>query len=50
MVCVNEATNYCARSSNEAKYGALRCHIEILSKSTDEYQNVLNNIHSTQYR
>lgn len=47
MVSVSEATSWAVRSSLEAKYRALRCHIAPLSKDTVEYSNVMSLIETT---
>lgn len=47
MLSVSEATNFSTRSSDEAKLVALGCHLADLSKSSDEYMNIVNNLQST---
>ncbi|XP_028417262.1 protein mono-ADP-ribosyltransferase PARP4-like isoform X3 [Dendronephthya gigantea] len=47
---VNEATNFSTRSSDEAKYKACGCHLESLSKTTDEYLNIVNKVLSSSTR
>ena len=47
MVAVNEATGWETRSSVEAKYRALRCHIVPLSNDTVEYAEVMSLVKTT---
>ena len=50
MVNVSEATNYSTRSSDEAKYKALGCHLENLAKPSNEYMNIVNRVQSSSER
>ncbi|ESO93254.1 hypothetical protein LOTGIDRAFT_119348, partial [Lottia gigantea] len=44
MISVTEATNWSIRSSSEAKYKALRCHIQHLDSNNTQFHTVKNNI------
>ncbi|KAK3097154.1 hypothetical protein FSP39_006899 [Pinctada imbricata] len=46
MVSVSEATDWNMRGSVEAKYKALRCHIEFHNKSQPTYKSVKDRIYS----
>jgi len=48
VVAVSESTNWSVRSGSDAKYGALRCNIECLDPSCEEYSRVLNRVTSSQ--
>lgn len=47
MVTVNELTNWNIKASIEAKYRALKCHIETLDHNTHEYTTVCDMISSS---
>lgn len=47
MVTVNELTNWNIKASIEAKYRALKCHIETLGYDTHEYATVCDMISSS---
>ena len=40
MLTVNELTNWNIKASIEAKYRALKCHIETIEHDTQEYTNI----------
>ena len=48
IVGVSEATNWSTRSSLDAKYRALRCHIESLPENHCEYNDIKNMVLSSQ--
>ncbi|CAF1684492.1 unnamed protein product, partial [Adineta ricciae] len=50
MLTVNELTNWNVKASIEAKYRSLKCHIETMSNSTSEFQNIFNFIQSSTNR
>ena len=50
MLSVSEATNFSPRSSDEAKYKAMGCYLENISKTSDEYMNVVNRLQSESLR
>ncbi|CAF4031559.1 unnamed protein product [Rotaria sp. Silwood2] len=47
MVTVNELTNWNIKASIEAKYRALKCHIETIKNDTHEYATICNMISSS---
>jgi hypothetical protein len=47
MVTVNELTNWNIKASIEAKYRALKCHIETIKHDTQEYQTIKEMINSS---
>ena len=47
MLTVNELTNWNMKASIEAKYRALKCHIETMGSSTPEFKNIVNLIQSS---
>lgn len=47
MLTVNELTNWNVKASIEAKYRALKCHIETLDSSTSEFKNVTDLIQTS---
>ncbi|CAF5048037.1 unnamed protein product, partial [Rotaria magnacalcarata] len=47
MVSVNELTNWNIKASIEAKYRALKCHIETLKNDTNEYITISDMISSS---
>ncbi|CAF1124393.1 unnamed protein product [Adineta steineri] len=47
MATVNELTNWNVKASIEAKYRALKCHIESIENNTLEYTTISNMIHSS---
>ncbi|CAF3743237.1 unnamed protein product [Rotaria sp. Silwood1] len=47
MVTVNELTNWNIKASIEAKYRALKCHIETIKNDTHEYATISNMISSS---
>ncbi len=47
MLTVNELTNWNVKASIEAKYRALKCHIETVAGSTPEFKNIANLIQSS---
>jgi hypothetical protein len=47
MLTVNELTNWNVKASIEAKYRALKCHIETVASSTSEFKNIANLIQSS---
>ncbi|CAF2617524.1 unnamed protein product [Rotaria sp. Silwood2] len=47
MLTVNELTNWNVKASIEAKYRALKCHIETVNSSTSEFKNVVKLIQSS---
>ena len=50
MVAVSEATSWAVRTSVEAKYRALRCHIAPLSTNSAEYNKVKSLLDSSTNR
>ena len=44
---VNELTNWNIKGSTEAKYRALKCHLETINSSTSEYKNIAKLIQSS---
>ncbi|CAF4876795.1 unnamed protein product [Rotaria sp. Silwood1] len=47
MLTVNELTNWNVKAPIEAKYRALKCHIETVDNSTPEFKNVADLIQSS---
>lgn len=47
MLTVNELTNWNVKASIEAKYRALKCHIETLEEDTQEYSTIEEMIRSS---
>ncbi|CAF4643940.1 unnamed protein product [Rotaria sp. Silwood1] len=47
MLTVNELTNWNIKAPIEAKYRALKCHIETVDSSTPEYKNIAELIQSS---
>ncbi len=47
MLTVNELTNWNIKASIEAKYRALKCHIEPIENETHEFTTISNMIHSS---
>lgn len=47
MVTVNELTNWSVTASIEAKYRALKCHIETLDRDSPEYSTISETINSS---
>ncbi|CAF1141127.1 unnamed protein product [Rotaria sordida] len=47
MLTVNELTNWNVKAPIEAKYRALKCHIETVASSTPEFKNIANIIQSS---
>ena len=47
MVTVNELTNWNIKASIEAKYRALKCHIETVENDSHEYQTIKDMINSS---
>ncbi|CAF4531398.1 unnamed protein product [Rotaria sp. Silwood2] len=47
MLTVNELTNWNVKAPIEAKYRALKCHIETVDRSTPEFKNVAKLIQSS---
>ncbi|CAF2450560.1 unnamed protein product [Rotaria sp. Silwood2] len=47
MITVNELTNWNIKASIEAKYRALKCHIEAIKNDTHEYGTISNMISSS---
>ena len=47
MLTVNELTNWNVKASIEAKYRALKCHIETLEDDTQEYSTINEIIRSS---
>jgi hypothetical protein len=47
MLTVNELTNWNIKASIEAKYRALKCHIETLGNDTHEYTTIHDMINSS---
>jgi hypothetical protein len=47
LLTVNELTNWNVKASIEAKYRALKCHIETLGNDTQEYATISDMIASS---
>lgn len=47
LLTVNELTNWNAKAPIEAKYRALKCHIETVASSTSEFKNIAHLIQSS---
>lgn len=47
MATVNELTNWNVKASIQAKYRALKCHIETLDKDSHEYSTISEMIQSS---
>ncbi|CAF2684299.1 unnamed protein product [Rotaria sp. Silwood2] len=47
MLTVNELTNWNVKAPIEAKYRALKCHIETVASSTPDFKNIANLIQSS---
>jgi len=47
MLTVNELTNWNVKAPIEAKYRALKCHIETVANSTPEFKNISKLIQSS---
>ncbi len=47
LLTVNELTNWNVKASIEAKYRALKCHIETLGNDTQEYATICDMIGSS---
>lgn len=47
MHTVNELTNWNMKAPIEAKYRALKCHIETVASSTPEFKHIANLIQSS---
>lgn len=47
MLTVNELTNWNIKASIEAKYRALKCHIEIVKNDTHEFRTISDTISSS---
>jgi len=47
MLTVNELTNWNVKAPIEAKYRALKCHIETVANSTPEFKNIAKLIQSS---
>lgn len=47
MLTVNELTNWNVKASIEAKYRALKCHIETLDHDSQEYSTINEMIRSS---
>jgi hypothetical protein len=47
MVTINELTNWNIKASIEAKYRALKCHIETIENETFEYRTINEMINSS---
>lgn len=47
MLTINELTNWNLKASIEAKYRALKCHIETVNNSTPEFKDIVNLIQSS---
>ncbi|UJR16362.1 hypothetical protein I4U23_003265 [Adineta vaga] len=47
MLTINELTNWNIKASIEAKYRALKCHIESIDRDSHEYSTINNMIHSS---
>ena len=47
MLTVNELTNWNIKAPIEAKYRALKCHIETIKNDTHEYATISNMISSS---
>ncbi len=47
LLTVNELTNWNIKASIEAKYRALKCHIETLGSDTQEYARINDMINSS---
>jgi hypothetical protein len=47
MLTVNELTNWNIKASIEAKYRALKCHIETVGHDTHEYTTISDMISSS---
>lgn len=47
MLTVNELTNWNVKASIEAKYRALKCHIETIKHDTQEYSRINEMINSS---
>lgn len=47
MLTVNELTNWNVKAPIEAKYRALKCHIETVAGSTLEFKNIAKLIQSS---
>ncbi|CAF1006245.1 unnamed protein product [Adineta ricciae] len=47
MLTINELTNWNIKASIEAKYRALKCHIESIEKDSHEYATINSMIHSS---
>jgi hypothetical protein len=50
MLTVNELTNWNVKAPIEAKYRALKCHIETVAKSTPEFKNITKLIQTSTNR
>ena len=47
MLTVNELTNWNVKAPIEAKYRALKCHIETIDNSTPEFKSIAELIQSS---
>ena len=47
LLTVNELTNWNVKASIDAKYRAMKCHIETIGKDSHEYQTLSATISSS---
>lgn len=50
MVSIGETTNWLTRRSVYSKYRSLKCHIECLEQSSDEFKKIQGYVNSSETR